>query len=128
MTRRRANWTDDMVARARKMRAAGAIWWEIDDALGVRKGSSCNKISSLDASPERKERARQAARDRSRAWWKRHHPISMKHQAEGAVDVPDDVIADRDQRLNAPRTLTAELMGDPPPGRSALAQKQDGIA
>lgn len=33
---------------------------------------------------------------------------------------PAHVIAERDRALYAPRSITAELLGDPPPGRSAL--------
>jgi hypothetical protein len=33
------------------------------------------------------------------------------------------MIADRDARYSAPRTITASLFGDPPPGYSALDRK-----
>lgn len=35
------------------------------------------------------------------------------------VEVPDAVLAEREGTF-APRTVTAEILGDPPPGRSAL--------
>ena len=37
-----------------------------------------------------------------------------------------DLLVERDKRLSEPRSLTALLLGDPPPSRSALAKKQGG--
>lgn len=36
---------------------------------------------------------------------------------------PAHVIAERDRALYGPRSLTSVLLGDPPPGRSALDQR-----
>ena len=36
------------------------------------------------------------------------------------AEIPPDVARERDRTINAPRTLTALLLGDPAPGRSAL--------
>lgn len=37
--------------------------------------------------------------------------------------VPGDILAERDKAMNQPRSLTAHLMGDPAPGRSALDRR-----
>lgn len=39
--------------------------------------------------------------------------------------VPPDVFAERNRRINTPRTMACELMGDPPPGYSALDRKRE---
>jgi hypothetical protein len=39
---------------------------------------------------------------------------------------PPDVAAERDRAYGAPQGRTAELMGDPPPGRSALEKRTTG--
>jgi len=44
----------------------------------------------------------------------------LKEACDGRA-IPDEVLRDRDERLKlAPASLTAALMGDPIPGRSAL--------
>lgn len=40
------------------------------------------------------------------------------------LTIPGERLRERDAAMNAPRSLTAELMGDPPPGRSALDKRQ----
>lgn len=41
----------------------------------------------------------------------------------------DEMLADRDRRYyGTPRTLTAWLMGDPPPGYSALERSKNDVA
>ena len=42
--------------------------------------------------------------------------------------IPLPVEADRDRRINAPRTITALVCGDPPPGYSALDRRNRGEA
>jgi response regulator RpfG family c-di-GMP phosphodiesterase len=45
-----------------------------------------------------------------------------------AVAIPDHVLAERDQRLaRQPRDLTAAIVGDPLPGRSALDRKMANV-
>lgn len=39
------------------------------------------------------------------------------------VSVPDHVLADADRRANAPRTISAFVLGDPPMGFSALDKR-----
>jgi hypothetical protein len=41
--------------------------------------------------------------------------------------VPDDVIVERDQKLSAPITIGSLILGDPPPGYSALDRKRQGL-
>ena len=41
--------------------------------------------------------------------------------------IPDDVFIERDRRLGAPRTIGSLILGDPPPGYSALDRKRQGL-
>lgn len=51
-------------------------------------------------------------------------PYARLKEAREITEIPEDVLRDRDERLRkAPSSLTAELMGDPIPGRSALDLK-----
>ena len=56
-----------------------------------------------------KKRARRVVPERYQKW------DSVK-----SIHVPPEVIEDAIKRANAPRSLTARLMGDPEPGRLAL--------
>ena len=38
--------------------------------------------------------------------------------------IPDEVIAERDRRRSAARTITAFVLGDPAPGQSALDKRE----
>jgi hypothetical protein len=44
------------------------------------------------------------------------------------LEIPSDVLDDRERRMLAPRSITAFVLGDPPPGYSALDRKQSGDA
>jgi len=44
------------------------------------------------------------------------------------IEVPRWCLEDRDRRLSAERSLTAEFFGDPAPGQSALDRKQGAYA
>jgi hypothetical protein len=46
-----------------------------------------------------------------------HSPLGTNN------DPPPEVAAERDRAYGAPQGRTAELMGDPPQGRSALAKR-----
>ena len=71
----------------------------------------------------RSEEARSAQRDHEeQKRCERQAPIRIPRIERGhsSVIVPPEALEERDRVLNAPRTLVAELMGDPLPGRSAL--------
>lgn len=44
------------------------------------------------------------------------------------VEVPGEVLAERDMRLSAPLTVSAFVLGDPPRGFSALDRKRQGVS
>lgn len=107
--------------RARNMRAKGMPWSTIGQTLGR---SSETVRAALDPA------FRALRRDRIQAW-RREHPAPKQEPKRGYtishwIDVasreraPAAVLAERDARLNAPLTLNMAILGDPPPGRSAL--------
>lgn len=67
-----------------------------------------------------KERVRQAA---MRAAYRSQGNV----KPAAKIEVPDDVIIERNARFSAPRTISAFVLGDPPPGFSALDRKRQGL-
>lgn len=60
-------------------------------------------------------------RDRSA----RHARGLEKHRVTPDCAPPTHVIDARDRALGAPQSLTSLVLGDPPPGRSALDRKRE---
>jgi len=89
------------VRRVIMMRRDGMTIQGIASELGRRPASVANIVKQhLAMEAVRAVNYRELARDRTSA-----------------------ALADRDRRRAAPRSLTAELMGDPEPGRSALDRR-----
>ena len=68
---------------------------------------------------------RQARHDRINAWRRRDGGDSSR-KVNVANRPTNDILAERDRYLSAPRTLSQLLLGDPPPGYSALDRKRMG--
>jgi hypothetical protein len=67
-------------------------------------------------------------RDYAKEWAQRQgkkpgEPWQNRVPHAAAHDPPPEVAAERDRAYGAPQGRTAELMGDPPQGRSALAKR-----
>jgi hypothetical protein len=69
-----------------------------------------------------------AAMDRIRQWEMRAKYKARQGQVPMKVEVPEDVLAERNTRLSAPRTVSAFVLGDPPAGFSALDRKRQGLS
>ena len=93
----RTAYTDHEVMRAKAMRNNGATFEQIDRELGRPVGSTRQKLTYERTSSER-------------------------NFAAGSIRCPDTVLAEREARRAAldQRSLSAELLGDPPPGYSML--------
>ena len=103
-------------AMAIRMRADGMGW----GAISLRLGLGYETIRrALD--PEYNERRKTTIRERNR---KRRPDSKRVRENPRRVDVPTEVETARAARGNALRSLTSVIMGDPPPGYSALDQKR----
>jgi rhamnose utilization protein RhaD (predicted bifunctional aldolase and dehydrogenase) len=109
-------WTDEQWAQAQALRAAGNTTKQIADLMGLTRKQVGKKF-------EQKSAAR-IEKDKQRAALYRH--TNVCDMPGPRVNPPDDVLRERDARMDASyrRTIGAQLMGDPPPGYSALDQHQ----
>jgi hypothetical protein len=124
--------TPNLLEKARAMRAEGVGWYRITKQLRVSE-----YVLRCALEPEyrkyklglnHRQRAQVAAR---LAVVKRPRPVNHSaHQQQAnyaARNPPAEVLAARDLALELrlqPRSVTAQLLGDPLPGRSALDQRQ----
>ncbi len=101
-------WTDEEHQRALDMRAKGMSDTEIGSVLGRSRVAVNNRLSG------------------NRPYWndRKQRPSWFKKRLKVNIDVPPEVLADRDHRSYlVPRDLTAAVMGDPPIGYSALERR-----
>jgi hypothetical protein len=107
-------WTDEQWTQAKALRATGHTTKQIADAMGLTRKQVGKKF-------EMKSEAR-IEKDKQRAALYRH--IKVVDMPCHSVHPPDEVLRARDARMDASyrRTIGAQLMGDPPPGYSALDQ------
>ena len=129
-------WTDDEKRIALEMYEAGAAMSETAKKLGRSTRSVQRKIDRECAKDgfrsQRRERQR-IERDRIESARIEREP-TIKKDTRAAIGCEThkssrpgvDLLVERDKRLSEPRSLTALLLGDPPPSRSALAKKQGG--
>jgi hypothetical protein len=120
MKYRRRIFTDDEVIRAKNMRLAGSTWKE----LGAAFDCDSETLRRVMEPGYAKRRGSQiAAWAYSRTFTK---SIGPREPVSHRRAIPDEVLADRDKRSNAPRSLSALICGDPAPGQSALDKR--GVA
>lgn len=112
-------WTPELLKRAQEMRAAGRSYRNIDKALGLPPCSTSNKFWRM--SPEGRSKENEARRIRRRELRAQAGKLGSAG-SEGRFTVPDSAWIDRDARCAAlaQSTITQRLLGDPPPGFSAL--------
>jgi hypothetical protein len=110
-------WTDEQWTQAQALRAAGNTTKQIADAMGLTRKQVGKKFERKGAARIEKERLRAAE-------YRVFKPAAV--DMTGRANPPDDVLRERDARMDASyrRTIGAQLMGDPPPGYSALDQHQ----
>lgn len=115
MTRRtNLPWTQSTTREALRLQALGLKLGDIGQRLGFAKSTVGWRLKAV-GNPGiiAKRRTRDMERRKNR---------QGKSLAVNIQHVPDHVEADRYARLTAPRSLTAMIFGDPPPGFSALAR------
>lgn len=110
------------IAEAKTLRVSGATW----KALG--KHFSCDpETIKIRIDEGYKARRRQKNRDAAairRAGLRSPHRKAIVFSCPGPRIIPISIIAERDRAMSYEiRDITAALMGDPLPGRSALDKK-----
>jgi hypothetical protein len=107
-------WTDEQWTQAQALRAAGHTTKQIADAMGLTRKQVGKKF-------EVRGEARLAREKRRGAQFRYVKPL---FDMTGRATPPEDVLRERDARIGAlhRRPIGAQLMGDPPPGYSALDQ------
>jgi hypothetical protein len=113
--------TPNVIERAKEMRANNVSWNQIAKTLDV-SAFLVRAATEPDFRNYRRERQRRhLQRERP------HINHAVHHEVRGTRFPPAEVLREaeraRELRLQ-PRSLTAELLGDPLPGRSALDQRR----
>lgn len=108
-------WTPSKTREAVRLQKQGVKLIEIGQRLGGFSESTVRWRLKAADNPDAVTKRR--ARDRERM--KNRHGNSPVRTTR----IPDDVVADREARLTAPRSLTAAMLGDPPRGFSALDRR-----
>lgn len=122
------DWSEAETATVLEMRAAGYSFPEIASKLPGRSASGVNARYLWLTMTEEQHRARRA---RINEWRKREHlncvhtPRQQRERVEPRYEPSAELLAERDERYRlSPRSLTAFLCGDPPPGYSALDRRR----
>jgi len=116
-------WTVEETASLKQMKADGYKNKVIAFKLSRTEMSVAERWRWINKSEELKERRRLQVHQNRQLW--------RSNQAENIVTrsfraVPE-VLAERDYRLSLPRTIGQIVLGDPPPGYSALDRKRQGL-
>ena len=112
---RRRFFTPNEIIKARAMRHEGYSWRDLATTFNCDYATIRRAIEPRYA----ELRAQQIAATKK---GERVKSLGQREQVKSKI-VPEDVLADRDRRSNALRSLTALFCGDPAPGQSALDKR-----
>ena len=115
-------WTEEMTERSRQMKArGGATNGEYLAAFGRTRKAVMARLRYLDRPEVRQAQAVQKA-----AYRRTNEVYRAKLDGRTTPDrhvAPPEVIEDAIRRASAPRSVSAWICGDPPPGWSALERR-----
>lgn len=114
-------WTDERYALMEELRKKRRKWHEIGQIIGVSGALCCKKYL------EHKAKIRIAERRKQLEALGPQKPMPVHPPALALPDQPQRYFGNIDADLRtriARQGLTAGVFGDPPPGRSALDQRQ----
>jgi hypothetical protein len=118
-------WTPAEDEQALALRAAGLSWRDMDGRIPNRTWRAVRMRIAHLSGPKAKYESKPKSDEGARADYRRI--VSAAH----APRPSEAMIAEARRVAEAPRTLTAWICGDPPPMRSALAQRyldrQEGV-
>jgi hypothetical protein len=116
-------WTDEETGQLLELMKTHGRNFKVIGHLLKRSPQSCEHRWRLTLlTPEQVQE--RTALDRIRQAAMRAKYMARQGQVPEKVEVPDDVLAERNIRLSAPRTTSAIVLGDPPIGFSALDRKR----
>jgi hypothetical protein len=117
-------WTKEETETLVRLRKLSVSFQEIASALNRTRKAVEWRWQVIHFTPDHKERRRQTKNANAykyRVRPKKQNPLRFVPEKMLA---PDVVLIERDIRLSAPRTITAHIFGDPPPGYSALDKRE----
>lgn len=121
MDHKQVRWTADETRRLKELVEVHGRDWPVIGKLLSRSGMSCLHRWRLVC--EFRERRNEREREYRKETQKQFYGVRPKGEPVHPVEVPDDVIIERNNRTSAPRSLTSLICGDPAPGFSALDRK-----
>lgn len=116
-------WTEDQTKTLTRMGQAAEPWSKIAEATGRGIDACKTKWAEIRTKENLPQRPQKQAAATTKA--RRRKPRCDSRGAE--VMIARDALASRTQTSLTPRSLTARVFGDPPPGRSALDMRRAGI-
>lgn len=116
-------WTEDQTKTLIRMGQAAEPWSKIAEATGRGIDACKAKWAEIRTKENLPQRPQKQAAVTTKA--RRRKPRVDSPDAE--VMVARDALAARPHAILTPRSLTARVFGDPPPGRSALDMRRAGI-
>ncbi len=115
---RRRFFTEAEIIKARAMRLDGYSWRDLATTFDCDY-ATVRRVIEPGYSAMRAQQIADARSDRYKS-------LGPREQIRPKSIIPESILADRDRRSSAPRTMTALLCGDPAPGQSALDKR--GVA
>lgn len=116
-------WTDEETGQLLELMKTHGRNFKVIGHLLKRSPQSCeHRWRWTLLTPEQVQE--RTALDRIRQAAMRAKYRARQGQVPEKVEVPEDVLAERNIRLSAPRTTSAIVLGDPPIGFSALDRKR----
>lgn len=110
----------DLIARGHTIPSAAAI-------IGRSPAQLREKMRWEGMSKARREELREMTNMRRRNKYIASMPRGPGAYATTSGRPAPDMLAEAQKRLYAPRTISQEIFGDPPPGYSALDRKRQGL-
>jgi hypothetical protein len=118
-----SEWTAEDDAQLLMLRAEKKPYKEISAIMG----RTVNALDGRYRYIKKSEAARRSEMERKNEMRRENRRAAFRNYPTDPATVPDDVLQDRNARITTPKTITAILLGDPPPGWSSLDRKRQGV-
>ena len=124
-TRLTSKWTEVQLAELYRLKGEGKSALEIAEIMGCKRSRIDERLRRDRMTPEQRR-----AHEKQKTEWARKNGGGTQRQSYRPASTTiasrpsDELIAEARRRADAPRSLSAMLLGDPPRGFSALDRKQ----